>query len=225
MQVLKMNRVIENINDKYIEITVSENETLTYEALGNSNVKRIFHLKENATLEYLELNLEETESTLEVYQEGTNSNFIGNTLTFGINGKYNFNQNIVHNNKSTNSKITNFGFSFNDANIIYETIGTISKGNSLANCRQLSKGIIISDKSQITSKPVLLIDEFDVNASHGASIGKMSDEELFYLMSRGLSKEDSLKLIISGLINPFIEALDETNQDKYKEIISHLLED
>ena len=42
---------------------------------------------------------------------------------------------------------------------------------------------------------------------HEASAGKISDEEIFYLMSRGLSKEDAVQMIVSGFIDPIVRAL------------------
>ena len=78
---------------------------------------------------------------------------------------------------------------------------------SKSKCAQLSRGIVMDDKSMIQAKPILLIDEFDCFANHGASIGKMSDEDLFYLMSRGLTKNQAFLLILGGIIRPFIESI------------------
>ena len=50
--------------------------------------------------------------------------------------------------------------------------------------------------------PNLLIDNYDVDSNHGAYIGKFSEEKLFYLMSRGINREDSYRLLLeSYLIN------------------------
>jgi Fe-S cluster assembly protein SufD len=75
------------------------------------------------------------------------------------------------------------------------------------NCRQLSRGVVMDNESKITAKPILLIDEYDCFASHGATIGKMSDDDLFYLMSRGLTKNEAFFLILGGIIKPFIDKL------------------
>ena len=78
----------------------------------------------------------------------------------------------------------------------------------------------MDDEAKITSKPILLIDEFDVIANHGASIGKMSDDSLFYLMSRGLTKKDAFLLVLNGIINAFIEKI--FNEELKNEIIKQL---
>ena len=76
----------------------------------------------------------------------------------------------------------------------------------------------------LKSLPILLIDEYDVHANHGAAIGKMSDDELFYLMSRGLSNKEAFKLILSGIINPFMDnLLDESLCDEISSSIYSLI--
>ncbi|HRF71073.1 MAG TPA: SufD family Fe-S cluster assembly protein, partial [Candidatus Pelethenecus sp.] len=52
---------------------------------------------------------------------------------------------------------------------------------------------------------------YDVIANHGASIGKMSDESLFYLMSRGLSKQEAFLLILEGIIAPFMNQIPDAS--------------
>ena len=66
--------------------------------------------------------------------------------------------------------------------------------------------------------PNLLIDNYDVDSSHGAYIGKFSEEKLFYLMSRGINREDSYRLLLeSYLINS--DSIDVNRIEKFvKEI-------
>ena len=73
---------------------------------------------------------------------------------------------------------------------------------------QKNNGIILAKKAQLHANPLLLIDEFDVEASHGAAIGKIDDEQLYYLMSRGLTLQEAEKLIISGFLTPVLTLLD-----------------
>ena len=84
----------------------------------------------------------------------------------------------------------------------------------------------MDDNAKITSKPILLIDEFDVVANHGASIGKMSDYSLFYLMSRGLTKKEAFLLVLNGIINPFITKIfDEDLKERIIEELSLLIKE
>ena len=141
-------------------------------------------------------------------------------LLFTNEGNQNFIQNVIHKAPKTFSNISNFGVALNKSNITFDTSGKIEKGMAKSKCVQLSKGIIMDDEAKITSKPILLIDEFDVIANHGASIGKMSDDSLFYLMSRGLTKKDAFLLVLNGIINPFIEKI--FNEELKNEIIKQL---
>jgi Fe-S cluster assembly protein SufD len=115
---------------------------------------------------------------------------------------------VKHNSPNTNSVISNFGIAMNGANISFDTEGKIFNKMSKSTCSQLSRGVVMDDESSVTSLPILLIDEFDVVANHGSSIGKMSDDDLFYLMSRGLTKNEAFLLMLDGIINPFVQAIE-----------------
>ena len=80
---------------------------------------------------------------------------------------------------------------------------------------QKSKGIILDLTSTISASPLLEIDEFDCMASHGASIGAIDESDLFYLMSRGLPREQSQNLIINGFFNPYLSKLKDEGLIKY----------
>ena len=63
------------------------------------------------------------------------------------------------------------------------------------------------------------IDENDVIASHGAVVGQLNSDHMFYLMSRGLSKEEARKIIILGYLNPISVYFSKENQEKISNII------
>ena len=58
--------------------------------------------------------------------------------------------------------------------------------------------LILGDKARNESQPMLEIEADDVKATHGATTGRISEEEIFYLMSRGLSREEAVKIILEG---------------------------
>ena len=60
---------------------------------------------------------------------------------------------------------------------------------------QLSKAILLSDKSEFDSKPELEIYADDVKCSHGSTSGSIDENSIYYLMTRGLNREESIKLI------------------------------
>ena len=76
--------------------------------------------------------------------------------------------------------------------------------------------IILTSRNPMRySSSWLVIDEYDCMASHGASIGAIDEEELYYLMSRGLTRENSERLIVEGFIHPFINELKDESVKSY----------
>lgn len=143
-----------------------------------------------------------------------NEEEISESITINLNGissrvDYNFrtlvynNQkyliNVNHNNKNTISNIVNRGVVKNDSSLIFEVNSKVDKGNINSVLNQESKIIIMSKNNSII-KPNLYIDEYNVDARHAASIGKFRKEDIFYLMTKGISEEDSIELLINGFL-------------------------
>jgi len=76
---------------------------------------------------------------------------------------------------------------------------------------QLSKALVLSENSAFNSKPELEIYADDVKCSHGSSTGNIDQNSIFYLMSRGLSKEQTNKMLVEGFLNEAIETITEPN--------------
>jgi len=66
---------------------------------------------------------------------------------------------------------------------------------------------MLDDKSRAITLPAMDISENDVEVSHEAAVGKIQEEQLFYLMSRGLSEKEAVKMIVSGFIEPVVKEL------------------
>ena len=66
---------------------------------------------------------------------------------------------------------------------------------------------MLSEKARGDANPMLLIDEDDVMAGHAASVGRVDPLQLYYLMSRGISKKEAERLIIHGYLAPVVKAL------------------
>jgi Fe-S cluster assembly protein SufD len=131
-----------------------------------------------------------------------------------------FKINTYHIVGNTNSDIKVYGISKNNSLLTVDTKGIIKALASGANLSQKTKGLILDEYSNISANPILEIDHFDCLAAHGASIGAIDDEELYYLMSRGLTREDAEKLIVNGFIVPFF---DEIEEEKLKSQIELLI--
>ncbi len=123
---------------------------------------------------------------------------------------------IFHNAKETTSDLHSYAISKN-AKLILNNQATIIKGAKKSRVMQTAKGLTLTKNSAIEADPILYIDENDVFAKHGSSIGSINKEDLFYLMSRGLSTNDATSLVIMGFVKPII---DKINNDSVKNEIN-----
>ena len=70
---------------------------------------------------------------------------------------------------------------------------------------QLSKALLLHDEAEFDSKPELEIYADDVKCSHGSTSGNIDEDSLHYLMTRGLSREEAVKLLIKGFLDDIVE--------------------
>ena len=87
----------------------------------------------------------------------------------------------------------------------------VDKNAQKTNGYQLSKALVLSDSSEFNSKPELEIYADDVKCSHGSTTGNIDENSVFYLMSRGLSKDQAKKMLVEGFLNEAIETITEEN--------------
>ena len=125
--------------------------------------------------------------------------------------------NIYHNVGNTSSIFENYGIAKESAKMILNNNATIKQGARKSVVQQKAKGLTLSKHAVIKAMPNLYIDEYDVIANHSASIGSISKDDLFYLMSRGLSVHEASNLVIMGFINPIIDHIsDEELKNRIK---------
>ena len=87
----------------------------------------------------------------------------------------------------------------------------VDKRAQKTNGYQLSKALILSENSEFNSKPELEIYADDVKCSHGSTTGNIEENSIFYLMSRGLKRNQANKMIVEGFLNEVIETITESN--------------
>ena len=75
------------------------------------------------------------------------------------------------------------------------------------NASQLSRNLLLSDLARIDTKPELEIVADDVKCSHGATVSQLQKEELFYMLSRGISSEQATSLLLKGYCQEIINSL------------------
>lgn len=91
--------------------------------------------------------------------------------------------------------------------LTFNGIGHILKGAKGADAQQESRVLMLSDQARGDANPILLIDEHEVTAGHAASVGRVDPEEMYYLMSRGLRKEEAERLVIRGFLGSVLTAI------------------
>lgn len=110
------------------------------------------------------------------------------------------------------------------ASTILNSITKIDKGASRADGQQTGRILMLNDKARGDANPILLIDEHDVTAGHAASVGKIDPMQVYYLMSRGITREEAERLIIYGFLNPLLEDIPIKNVvDQMKRVIERKL--
>lgn len=87
---------------------------------------------------------------------------------------------------------------------ILNGITKIEKGASGANGQQTEKILMLHPEARGDANPILLIDEDDVKAGHAASVGQVNSEQLYYMMSRGISRVEAERLIVYGFLAPVV---------------------
>ncbi|OGK14915.1 hypothetical protein A3H80_01835 [Candidatus Roizmanbacteria bacterium RIFCSPLOWO2_02_FULL_37_19] len=92
------------------------------------------------------------------------------------------------------------GVFFDSSKFMYQGLIRIDKNAQKTNAYQKNQNLILSDKVFVDSRPFLEILANDVRCTHGSTTGKINKEQSFYIQSRGISEEDSRRLIIEGFI-------------------------
>lgn len=122
---------------------------------------------------------------------------------------------INHNKSNTISNIYHHGINNSDEKLTFNVTGVVPKNKIGCELEQQSR-IITNKDNENTIAPNLLIDEEDVSANHAALIGNFDNEEIFYMMSRGISYEDAKILLTNGFL---LSGLREDNREKIKNIL------
>ncbi|MFK5706098.1 SufD family Fe-S cluster assembly protein [Ligilactobacillus sp. LYQ139] len=112
---------------------------------------------------------------------------------------------ITHQVPATTATIAQYGVVLTSGRLNFDTTGRIVAGARQAAMTQRSKVLLMTPQGTGTVNPQLLIDEDDVTAAHAASIGRLAANQFFYLQSRGLSRQQIVRLIARGFLGPVID--------------------
>ena len=113
----------------------------------------------------------------------------------------------IHGAPYTTSSITSKSISKSGGRAGYRGLVKVHKGAHGAKSNVICDALILDEDSRSDTYPVMEIDEEDAAISHEATVSKVSDEQLFYLQSRGISGEQAMMMIVNGFIEPIVKEL------------------
>jgi len=114
---------------------------------------------------------------------------------------------MVHMAANTSSKITSKSISKGGGRSSYRGLLKVYKGATNVRSNAVCDALLLDPKSRSDTYPYIEIDEEDVTIGHEASVSKVGEEQLFYLMSRGLREEEATTMVVSGFIEPLVKEL------------------
>jgi Fe-S cluster assembly protein SufB len=113
----------------------------------------------------------------------------------------------VHVAPNTTSLITSKSISKDGGRASYRGLLEVAKGAHGSKSKVVCDALIIDEASRSDTYPYIRIDESNVDIGHEATVSKLGEEQLFYLMSRGLSESEASAMIVSGFVEPIVKEL------------------
>lgn len=198
-------------NEKKYIITSNNNSQAEFNVLDNTNTKIVEINKNNIMSKYtfnifcnsnIEINIfddsKKVKRFIDININGENSTVLLNISSISS-GENEYVINVFHNKSNSTSETNIHGVTNDNSKIIITNNGYIKEGAQKSKLSQDNK-IITMGENNSKIEPNLYIDEYDIEASHGAYIGKFDYETLFYLKSRGLDETLGYNLLIKGFL-------------------------
>ncbi|MDA9071745.1 Fe-S cluster assembly protein SufD [Candidatus Pelagibacter sp.] len=200
------------------------------------NYKIDHKINSNIKYFYNNINLEKN-SISENFILSTGSKFIKNEINCNLNNEYSsaFINGILNLTKSQHHEIkTNINHLAENTKS-YQLIKSVLNDNAKGiyqgkiyvdskaqktNGYQLSKALLLNENTEFDGKPELEIYADDVKCSHGATSGNLDEDAIFYLMSRGLSHQQSKELLINGFL---MDAVEKITDEEIKNLIKIMI--
>ncbi len=179
---------------------------------GNTNIQQNAILLENASLTCVSFDASKGNINFEnnVYLKGNEANsYIRNAVISDNDSKKKFIVNTVNEVFNTSSLMDNYGVAKENAHLDFIGIGRIVNGAHGSTNKQNSKIIVFDESSKANISPYLYIDEYDVVASHAAAVGKVNEDHLYYMTSRGLTPNTARQFITLGYLLPVLNYFED----------------
>ena len=199
-----------------IEIVVKKGGRMRYTTIQNWSTnmynlvtqRAIVH--EDATMEWVDANLGSklTMKYPSCYLLGENAHGEILSMAFAGTGQHqDTGGKVLHFAPNTSSKITSKSISKGKGRASYRGLLKVHKGASNVKSNVVCDALLLDPESRTDTYPYIEIDEEDVTIGHEASVSKVGEEQLFYLMSRGLSEGEATSMVVAGFIEPLVKEL------------------
>ncbi len=165
---------------------------------------------DDATMEWIDGNLgsKVTMKYPAVYMMGPKSHGEILSIAFAGSGQHqDAGGKVVHAAPNTSSKIVSKSISKNGGRASYRGLLKVAKGAHNSRSNVVCDALLLDEDSRSDTYPYIEIDEDDVSVGHEASVSKIGEEQLFYLMSRGIDEDEAAAMIVGGFIEPLVKEL------------------
>ncbi|MBW3625165.1 MAG: Fe-S cluster assembly protein SufB [Armatimonadetes bacterium] len=206
----------DSLHSAVVELIALEGAHIRYTTIQNWS-KNVFNLvtkravaHKNATVEWVDGNLGSklTVKYPAIYLVGEGAR--GEVLSVALAGKdqhQDAGAKIIHAAPNTSSTITSKSISKDGGRTTYRGLLKVYEGCENVKSNVRCDALLLDDLSRSDTYPTMEIDESNVDIGHEASVSKVGEEQLFYLMSRGLTEEEATMMIVNGFFEPFTKEL------------------
>ncbi|RLD08884.1 MAG: Fe-S cluster assembly protein SufB [Chloroflexota bacterium] len=206
----------DSLHSGVIEIIVKKDARVRYSTIQNwsNNVYNLVtqraRVEENGTMEWVDANLgsKVTMKYPSCMLMGKGAH--GEILSIAFSGRgqhHDTGGKVIHLAPDTTSKIISKSISKDGGRASYRGLMRVNKGNTNVKSNVVCDALLLDDHSRSDTYPYIEVDEQDVTIGHEASVSKVEEEQLFYLMSRGLNEEQATSMVVSGFIEPLVKEL------------------
>jgi len=206
----------ESLHAAVVEVIAKKGATVRYTTLQNwSNdvynlVTKRAHAYEDAVIEWVDANIgsKVTMKYPSVYLLGRNARADILSVAFAGKGQHqDTGAKAVHLAPDTTSKIISKSVSKDGGRTSYRGLLHVAKGATGVKSTVRCDALLIDEISRTDTYPYIEVNEDDATITHEASVGKIGEDQIFYLMSRGYSEQEALSLIVSGFLEVFTKEL------------------
>jgi len=149
-----------------------------------------------------------TRSRLESLMNGSGASSENIEVVFGSgNQRFDTVSNITHVGENTSGHAISKGVVKDKARVVFKGMIRITKDAKNSRAYLAEHGMILGKDASADAIPGLEIETNEVKATHSASVAQINDEQVFYLMSRGMPEDEAKKLIIVGFFEPIVERI------------------